>query len=112
MRVWIIMLVLAVSGAAACDRGGERGAPAEGEEVPVDENLGTLRVLNRVNEPVGVYLDGQELFAVPPGSAYTFRNLPTREVTIYGVGRISRRHFELPRLMIEEGGEYEWTIEE
>jgi len=111
MRVWMLMLVLA-AGAAACDRGGDAGAPAEGEEVAVDENLGTLRVLNRVNEPVGVYLDGQELFAVPPGSAYTFRNLPTREVTIYGVGRISRRHFDLPRLTIEEGGEYEWTIEE
>lgn len=111
MRVWILLLALAAS-AAACDRAGERGAPAEGEDVRVDEGLGTLRVLNRVNEPVGVYLDGQELFAVPPGTAYTFQNLPTREVTIYGVGRISRRHYDLPRLTIQEGGEYEWTIEE
>ena len=111
MRVWIPMTILALTVTAACGREPDPGADGE-EEVQVDEDLGTLRVLNQVNEPVAIHLEGQELFAVPPGTAYTFRNLPTREVTIYGVGRISRKHFDLPRLTIAPGGEYEWTIQE
>ena len=76
----------------------------------VDPDLGTLRVQNQTTEPVAIYLDGQELYAVQPGSASTFRNLPTRRVTIYGVGRISQRHYGLPELTVAEGGDYEWTI--
>lgn len=109
MRAWIPLVVLALA-APACDR--SEDAVEGQDEVEVHEDLGTLRVMNSVQEPVAIYLDGQELYAVPPGTAYTFRNLPAREVTIYGVGRISQRHYDLPRLTITEGGEYEWTIQE
>lgn len=112
MRIWVLFAIFFLAVAVACERGDERSSPRGGEEVRVDEDLGSLRVVNRANEPVAVHLDGQELYAVPPGTAFTFHNLPTREVTIYGVGRISRRHYDLPRLTIAEGGEYEWTIEE
>ena len=104
-----LALVLALALPTACDR----GIPAEGDgeaEVAVDEDLGSLKVTNNVDEPVAVHLDGQELYTVPPGRSYTFRNLPTGNATIYGVGRISQKHFGLPELEIEEGGSYEWTI--
>ncbi|HUP00471.1 MAG TPA: hypothetical protein VM737_02995 [Gemmatimonadota bacterium] len=109
-RGWFLLaLLLTPFVVTACER--QSADDAGSDEVQVDEDLGTLRVMNEVNEPVAVYLDGQELYAVPPGRSYTFRNLPTRTVSIYGVGRISQKHFGLPELTIEEGGEYEWTIQ-
>jgi len=110
-RMCALLAVLAFAPllAGSCDRGDERNA--ESGDVEVNEDLGSLTVKNQVDEPVAIYLDGQELYAVPPGRAYTFRNLPTRQVSIYGVGRISQKHFGLPELTIKQGGEYEWTIE-
>ena len=67
MRVWIPITILALTLTAACGREPDPGADGE-EEVQVDEDLGTLRVLNQVNEPVAIHLEGQELFAVPPGT--------------------------------------------
>ena len=104
-RIAIAMLTWLVI-ATAC---GEAPEPAA-EEVQIDVRLGTLTVGNETDEPVTIYLDGDELYSVPPQRSYTFRNLPLREVDIYGVGRVSDRHFGLPKLTIEEGGEYEWTI--
>lgn len=97
--------------ASACEPGGG-GTREEGtnEDVRINEDLGTLKVMNTVEEPVAIYLGGQELFTVPPGGAYTFRNLPTGPTAIYGVGRVSEKHYGLPELTIEEGGDYEWTI--
>lgn len=105
-----VMLVLVPLLAGSCERPGDEDE-AGSEEVQVDEDLGSLEVHNQVSEPVGIFLDGQELYAVPPGRSYTFRNLPARKVSIYGVGRISQKHYGLPELTIEEGGEYEWTIQ-
>ena len=104
-----LLLALLVVPLGGCGRGGEPQDGAE-EDAQVDPDLGTLRVQNQTTEPVAIYLDGQELYAVQPGSASTFRNLPTRRVTIYGVGRISQRHYGLPELTVAEGGDYEWTI--
>jgi hypothetical protein len=109
MRVRAVAIPLLVGvtlAVGACRQGGEPVV----DETRVDERLGSLKVMNGAEEPVTVYLDGEELYSVPPGMAYTFRNLPTREVSIYGVGRVSERHYGLPKLTIEEGGEYEWTI--
>ncbi|MDX1623844.1 MAG: hypothetical protein R3199_07665 [Gemmatimonadota bacterium] len=110
-RTWILIGILALASPIACDRqdGGGEADDAEAE-VRIDPGLGTLRVANQTTEPVAIHMDGEELYTVPSGRAYTFRNLPTREVDVYGVGRISRKHYDLPRLTIEEGGEYEWTI--
>lgn len=110
-RMWALLAVVALAPllAGACNRGADE--TAESSDVEVNEDLGSLTVKNEVDEPVAIYLDGQELYAVPPRRAYTFRNLPTRQVSIYGVGRISQKHFGLPELTIKEGGEYEWTIE-
>lgn len=88
------------------DEGGDRGAGG----TRIEEELGTLRVLNESSEPVAIHLDGREIYAVPPGRAYTFRNLPLGEVNLYGVGRVSERHYGLPVLTIEAGEDYEWTI--
>ncbi|MDX1660957.1 MAG: hypothetical protein R3326_04125 [Gemmatimonadota bacterium] len=112
-RAWMpLVLGLVVATAVGCDRAGRDGDDrTTDEEVQVDEDLGTLKVANRVNEPIAIHLDGQEIFVVQPGQSYTFRNLPTGTVNVYGVGRISQKHFGLPRLTIEEGGDYEWTIE-
>ena len=105
-RKWLgALLVVAI--AAACG-GGETDGDAD--DVQISEDLGTLRVENRVDEPVTIYLDGTELYSVPPASAFVFRNLPTREVSIYGVGRVTEKHYGLPKITIEEGEEYEWTI--
>jgi hypothetical protein len=100
---WLLVAILA---AGACEQGGETAV----DEARIDERLGSLNVVNAADEPVTVYLDGEEVYSVPPGTAYTFRNLPTREVSIYGVGRVTERHYGLPKLTIEAGGEYEWTI--
>lgn len=108
----MILLALGLTVGSACERTG-RPDEADGtgeDDVQVDEELGTLRVANSVNEPIAVHMDGQELFIVPPGSSFTFRNLPTRRVTIYGVGQISQKHYGLPQLEIEAGQDYEWTI--
>ena len=99
-------LLVAILATAGCRQGGETIV----DEARVDERLGSLKVMNGADEPVTVYMDGEELYSVPPGTAYVFRNLPIREVSIYGVGRVSERHYGLPKLTIEEGGEYEWTI--
>lgn len=109
-RSWLVLaLILVTFPVVACDRGGERQS-ADESEVQVDPELGTLVVSNRTTEPVAIHLDGQELYAVQPGRAATIRNLPNRAVDIYGIGRISQKHYGLPGLTIEEGGEYEWTI--
>ena len=106
---WLILALIATPVAAGCDRGpGESAGGAE--EVDVDPDLGTLKVLNQTTEPVAIFLDGDELYAIQPGSTSTFRNLPTRRVNIYGVGRISQKHYGLPELTIVEKGDYEWTI--
>ena len=108
-KAWVMALALiAAPVAAGCDRDG----PADGgsEDAEVDTDLGTLQVFNQTTEPVAIFLDGQELYAIQPGSTSTFRNLPTRRVNIYGVGRISQKHYGLPELTIAEQGEYEWTI--
>jgi hypothetical protein len=106
--IWLIVALLAAPQVAACDRG---EAPNGGEEdAQVDPDLGTLKVINQTTEPVAIFLDGQELYAIQPASTSTFRNLPTRRVNIYGVGRISQKHYGLPELTVEEQGDYEWTI--
>lgn len=112
-RVVAILLVALLAGACSGDGGEEPRSRANAEgaaDVEVDPDLGTLQVDNRVDEPIAIHLDGRELYVVPPGRSYTFRNLPTREVDVYGVGRVSERHYGLPILTIEEGGEYQWTI--
>lgn len=107
----VAMATLALLG---CQRGGERDGDDDRSAAPgdakVEERLGTLRVLNEAAEPVAIHLDGREIYSVPPGRAYTFRNLPLGEVNLYGVGRVSERHYGLPVLTIEEGEDYEWTI--
>ncbi|MGH7571000.1 MAG: hypothetical protein ACREMK_04045 [Gemmatimonadota bacterium] len=109
-------MAMAVLVLVGCDRNADRGDQEQGgeeqgsAEARVEEGLGTLRVVNQASEPVAVYLDGREIYSVPPGRAYTFRNLPLGEVNLYGVGRISQRHYGLPVLTIEEGEDYEWTI--
>ena len=112
MRYTIMALaLLAAASLAACrPDGGGREGPDEAEDVRIDEDLGSLQVANTLEEPVAIYLDGQEIFTVAPGRSYTFRNLPTGPATIYGVGRVSQKHHGLPELTIEEGGDYEWTI--
>lgn len=106
---WMILALIATPVAAGCDRGpGE--SPEGAEDVDVDPDLGTLKVLNQTTEPVAIFLDGDELYAIQPGSTSTFRNLPTRRVNIYGVGRITQKHYGLPELTIAEKGDYEWTI--
>ena len=107
---WAIAALVVTPLAVACDRGGGEGEGNGDEEVAVDAELGTLKVVNMTTEPVAVFLEGQELYALQPGSQSTFRNLPTRRVNIYGVGRISQKHYGLPELTIAEGGDYEWTI--
>lgn len=104
---WLIVALVAAPLAAACDRG---EAPDSDEDVQVDTDLGTLKVINQTTEPVAIYLDGEELYAIQPASTSTFRNLPTRRVNIYGVGRISQKHYGLPELTVAEQGDYEWTI--
>ena len=108
----VLTVTMAMLALLGCQRGGDEdgGGSASSEEVRVEESMGTLRVLNQVSEPVAIHLDGREIYSVPPGRAYTFRNLPLGEVNLYGVGRLSERHYGLPVLTIEEGGEYEWTI--
>ena len=112
-----LAMTMAVLILAGCDRNGGRqddeepGAGEQGSaEATVEEGLGKLRVLNQASEPVAIYLDGREIYSVPPGRAYSFSNLPLGEVHLYGVGRISQRHYGLPVLTIEEGEDYEWTI--
>jgi len=107
---WLVAALLTAPVAAACDRGSGPEEGAANREVEVNSDLGTLRVVNRTTEPIAIYLDGEELYAIQPGSASTFRNLPTRRVNIYGVGRISQKHYGLPQLTIAEQGDYEWTI--
>lgn len=106
---WLIVALLAAPMVAGCGPGGETGNGGD-EDAQVDPDLGTLKVNNQTTEPVAIFLDGQELYAVQPGSASTFRNLPTRRVNIYGVGRISQKHYGLPELTVAEQGDYEWTI--
>jgi hypothetical protein len=111
MRFLMLALALAAAPLAACrPEGAGRGGPDEAEDVRIDEDLGSLQVANTLEEPVAIYLDGQEIFTVAPGRSYTFRNMPTGEVTLYGVGRVSQKHYGLPELTIVEGGDYEWTI--
>jgi hypothetical protein len=105
--VWALLLLSALS-LPACES--EVGGGGVDEDVRIDESLGSLKVANSSEEPVAIYLDGQELFTIAPGRSYTFRNLPTGPATIYGVGRVSQKHHGLPELTIEEGGDYEWTI--
>ena len=107
---WLFAALIVAPIGASCDRGGEPDAAASEEEAEVNPDLGTLKVVNRTTEPVAIFLDGQELYAIQPGSQSTFRNLPTRRVNIYGVGRISQKHYGLPELTIAERGDYEWTI--
>lgn len=105
----LIVALLVAPVAAGCGPGGETANGGD-EEARIDTDLGTLKVNNQTTEPVAIFLDGQELYAVQPGSASTFRNLPTRRVNIYGVGRISQKHYGLPELTVAEEGDYEWTI--
>ena len=107
----LLTLTVATLPLLGCQRGDDDGGrSASSGEARVEEGLGTLRVLNQVSEPVAIHLDGREIYSVPPGRAYTFRNLPLGEVNLYGVGRLSERHYGLPVLTIEEVEEYEWTI--
>jgi hypothetical protein len=109
--VLLAFVMLGALGVVACGPGGGGGGAAGGDEdAQVDEDLGSLKITNALDEPVAIYLDGQEIFTIPPARAYTFRNLPTGPATIYGVGRVSQRHHGLPELTIEKGGDYEWTI--
>lgn len=109
---WMCLLValLVAPLGVGCDQGSGPGEGGAAGEVEVNPDLGSLRVVNRTTEPITIHLDGQELYAVQPGSESTFRNLPTRRVDIYGVGRISQKHYGLPQLTIAEKGDYEWTI--
>lgn len=105
---WLLVALLAAPLGVGCDR--ESGPEDGNGDVEVDPDLGTLKVVNRTTEPIAIYLDGQELYAIQPGSESTFRNLPVRRVDIYGVGRITQKHYGLPQLTIAEKGDYEWTI--
>lgn len=107
---WLLVALLVAPLGGACDRGTGSGEAPAAADVEVDPDLGTLRVMNRTTEPIAIYMDGQELYAIQPGSESMFRNLPTRRVNIYGVGRLTQRHYGLPQLTIDEGGDYEWTI--
>ncbi len=109
----VLMVTMAALALLGCQRGGEddgNGRSAGPEDARIEEGLGTLRVLNEAAEPVAIHLDGREIYSVPPGRAYTFRNLPLGDVNLYGVGRVSERHYGLPVLTIEAGEDYEWTI--
>ena len=106
----VAMATLALLGCRGGADDEDGGSSASSESARVEEGLGTLRVMNQASEPVAIHLDGREIYSVPPGRAYTFRNLPLGEVNLYGVGRVSERHYALPVLTIEEGEEYEWTI--
>ena len=106
----LLMALLAMPLGGGCDRGPGSEDGATAGQVEVNPDLGSLRVVNRTTEPITIHLDGQELYAVQPGSESTFRNLPTRKVDIYGVGRITQKHYGLPQLTIAEKGDYEWTI--
>ena len=108
--VWLMVAALiAAPVAAGCHRD-DTGSDGAEQDAEVDPDLGTLQVFNQTTEPVAIFLDGQELYAIQPGSTSTFRNLPTRRVNIYGVGRISQKHYGLPELTIAEQGDYQWTI--
>jgi hypothetical protein len=109
-KAWLIAALIAAPGMAGCDREAGPGADGAEQDAAVNPDLGTLQVFNQTTEPIAIFLDGQELYAIQPGSTSTFRNLPTRRVNIYGVGRISQKHYGLPELTIEEQGDYEWTI--
>ena len=112
MRGRTVLMVAMALALLGCQRGGvdDGGRAAGPEDARIAEGLGTLRVLNEAAEPVAIHLDGREIYSVPPGRAYTFRNLPLGEVNLYGVGRVSERHYGLPVLTIEAGEDYEWTI--
>jgi predicted small lipoprotein YifL len=109
-----LMTAMTVLFLAGCGRGGGERADADAaqgsSDTQIEENLGTLRVMNQAAEPVAIHLNGREIYSVPPGRSYTFRNLPLGEVDLYGVGRVSQRHYGLPVLTIEKGEKYEWTI--
>jgi len=107
---WLLVALLAAPLGVGCDRDSGPDDGGAAGDVEVNPDLGTLRVVNRTTEPIAIYLDGQELYAIQPGSESTFRNLPARRVDIYGVGRITQRHYGLPQLTIAEKGDYEWTI--
>lgn len=110
-RRTVLMVAIAVLALPGCQRGGGDDEDGGGTgDARVEERLGTLQVRNETSEPVAIHLDGREIYSVPPGRAYTFRNLPLGEVNLYGVGRVSERHYGLPVLSIEAGEEYEWTI--
>lgn len=102
--------MVALAGMVGCGPDLDEGS--EPDEVAADPTLGTLRVNNRVNEPIMLHLDGDEIYVIQPGRSYVLRNLPVREVSIYGVGRLSQKHYGLAdlTLMVQEGGVYEWTI--
>lgn len=104
-----LLFGVATLATGSCQRP-QAGRDDPADDAQINEELGTLTVTNALDEPVAIYLDGQELYAVPPARAYTFRNLPIKTVTIYGVGKVSDKHYGLPDLTIEEGQEYEWTI--
>lgn len=108
-----LVLLLAL-GAAGCERAGlERGQQAGSSGEPaINRDLGTLRVSNQTDEPIAIHFNGRELYSVPPAREYLFRNMPLGTATIYGVGRISQKHYQTtrPTLEIEKGREYEWTI--
>lgn len=108
-RAALLVAAFATLSGAACERP-QAGRDDSADDAQINAELGTLTVTNAVDEPVAIYLDGQELYAVPPARSYTFRNLPIKTVTIYGVGRVSDKHYGLPDLAIEKGQEYEWTI--
>ena len=104
-RTTTLALAATVLFLVGCERGGADRAGEEQamDEARVEEGLGVLRVMNQASEPVAIHLDGREIYSVPPGRAYTFRNLPLGEVNLYGVGRVSQRHYGLPVLTIEQG---------
>lgn len=106
----VAILSLWALSASACGSGGDAAGGDGEEEVQVDEDLGSIKIMNSGEEPVAIFLDGQELFTIAPGRSYTFRNIPVGPATIYGVGRVTEKHYGLPELTIEEGGDYEWTI--
>ncbi|MGH7556504.1 MAG: hypothetical protein ACREMD_01725, partial [Gemmatimonadota bacterium] len=60
------VLVLVGCDRNAADRGDqEQGGDEQGSaEAPVEEGLGTLRVMNQASEPVAIHLDGREIYSV------------------------------------------------
>lgn len=77
----------------------------------VDPSLGSLEIENRGDEPVRVFIEGQEIYTVPAEWSYVFHNLPVNQIDVRAVGARSGRVREIGPLSIDPGGRYEVVLE-